>query len=51
MILFQIKKNFKLNLIMIIIGIFGISVTGAKFCKRTKSIKKRNTDKEDIKGE
>mgnify|MGYP004506309305 CR=1 FL=1 len=41
----------KINLIMIIIGIFGTSVTGVKFCKRTKSIKKRNTDKEDIKGE
>ena len=41
----------KLNLIMIIIGILGTSVTGVKFCKRTKSIRKDNIDKEDIKEE
>ena len=40
----------KLNLIMIIIGILGTSVTGVKICKRVKNSRKYNMDKEDIKG-
>ena len=40
----------KINLIMIIIGIFGTSVTGVKICKKAKSSRKYNIDKEDIKG-
>ena len=37
----------KLNLIMIIIGIFGTSVTGVKICKKAKGSRKYNIDKEE----
>ena len=37
----------KLNLIMIIIGILGTSVTGVKICKKAKSSRKYNIDKEE----